>query len=65
MANARFIDLMGQIHKRFGASAGPGTSDSQLLERFVGQRDESAFQAIVDRHGPLVYGIAFDAAREK
>src|SRR5579871_5270771 len=33
-------------------------SDGQLLERFVHQRDESAFAALVRRHGPLVLGVS-------
>src|SRR5262249_5404267 len=34
-----------------------GTSDAQLLERFVRQRDESAFELLVWRHGPMVHGV--------
>src|SRR6202166_3610985 len=30
--------------------------DSSLLTRFLTQRDEDAFAALVGRHGPLVYG---------
>jgi RNA polymerase sigma factor (sigma-70 family) len=32
-------------------------TDSQLLERFVSQREEAAFEAFVRRHGPLVWGV--------
>jgi RNA polymerase sigma factor (sigma-70 family) len=32
-------------------------SDGQLLERFVTQREEAAFEAIVERHGPMVLGV--------
>ena len=32
-------------------------SDGQLLDRFVGRRDASAFEAIVERYGPLVWGV--------
>jgi RNA polymerase sigma-70 factor (ECF subfamily) len=32
-------------------------SDAQLLERFVTERDESAFAALVSRHGPMVFGV--------
>src|SRR3954453_5440290 len=32
-------------------------SDGQLLDRFVERRDASAFEAIVERYGPLVWGI--------
>src|SRR2546423_10184395 len=31
--------------------------DGQLLERFVQHRDETAFAALVARHGPLVLGV--------
>jgi RNA polymerase sigma factor (sigma-70 family) len=32
-------------------------SDSQLLARFVRSREEAAFRAMVERHGPLVLGV--------
>jgi RNA polymerase sigma factor (sigma-70 family) len=32
-------------------------TDSELLERFVTVRDESAFAALVSRHGPMVLGV--------
>ncbi|MBL8795714.1 MAG: sigma-70 family RNA polymerase sigma factor [Planctomycetia bacterium] len=32
-------------------------SDRQLLERFVEGHDESAFEALVQRHGPMVLGV--------
>jgi RNA polymerase sigma factor (sigma-70 family) len=47
----RFIrQLKAQIH------AG-GTSDGQLLARFVVQHDEAAFAALVRRHGPMVLAV--------
>jgi RNA polymerase sigma factor (sigma-70 family) len=32
-------------------------SDAELLDRFVRQRDEAAFTALVARHGPMVFGV--------
>jgi RNA polymerase sigma factor (sigma-70 family) len=32
-------------------------TDSLLLERFAQQRDETAFEALLHRHGPLVFGV--------
>lgn len=32
-------------------------TDGQLLEQFVAQRDETAFAALVRRHGPMVLGV--------
>jgi RNA polymerase sigma factor (sigma-70 family) len=34
-----------------------GVTDAQLLERFLGQRDEAAFELLVWRHGPMVLGV--------
>jgi DNA-directed RNA polymerase specialized sigma24 family protein len=36
---------------------GGGLTDGQLLGRFVAARDESAFAALVRRHGPMVLGV--------
>jgi RNA polymerase sigma factor (sigma-70 family) len=32
-------------------------SDGDLLERFVGARDEAAFTVLIERHGPMVLGV--------
>src|ERR1700722_13973202 len=34
-----------------------GLSDSELLDRFVGSNDESAFTVLIERHGPMVLGV--------
>jgi RNA polymerase sigma factor (sigma-70 family) len=39
------------------ASPGGGPADAELLARYVRDRDETAFAALVDRHGPLVLGV--------
>src|SRR5215472_15442863 len=48
---------LGHLRQRV-AVLGPGDlTDRQLLERFVGQRDEAAFALLVRRHGPMVLGL--------
>jgi RNA polymerase sigma factor (sigma-70 family) len=43
--------------RRITEAGAEGTSDGQLLQRFVNQRDEAAFDALLDRHGPMVLGV--------
>jgi RNA polymerase sigma-70 factor (ECF subfamily) len=38
-------------------TAGQDVPDAELLGRFVARRDESAFAALVCRHGPMVFGV--------
>jgi RNA polymerase sigma factor (sigma-70 family) len=44
-------------HLRRAALRGNGLPDGQLLECFVRRRDEAAFEALVRRHGPMVWGV--------
>ena len=37
--------------------AGPSASDSDLLGRFIANRDAEAFAELVRRHGPSVFGV--------
>jgi RNA polymerase sigma factor (sigma-70 family) len=47
-----------QIDRLFDAGSLVGLTDRQLLERFVaGEGSESAFEALVDRHGPMVRAV--------
>jgi hypothetical protein len=34
-----------------------GATDGQLLEAFIAEQDELAFEALVRRHGPMVMGV--------
>jgi RNA polymerase sigma-70 factor (ECF subfamily) len=45
------------VQSLFRAGVNSGLSDGQLLSRFVGERDEAAFEALVLRHGPMVWGV--------
>jgi RNA polymerase sigma factor (sigma-70 family) len=56
MASGQLRTLLHHLHRL--AAPGPGgLSDAQLLERFVAERDEAAFEVLVWRHGPLVYNV--------
>jgi RNA polymerase sigma factor (sigma-70 family) len=39
------------------AATGDEPADDVLLERFTAQRDQAAFAALVQRHGPMVLGV--------
>jgi RNA polymerase sigma factor (sigma-70 family) len=51
--------LLPQIHRLFARGTVSGLSEGQLLARFVGERDESAFEAIISRHGRMVLGVCW------
>ena len=41
-----------------------GLSDGQLLDRFIDRREEAVFEAIVRRHGPMVWGVCRRVLRD-
>lgn len=41
----------------FGAGALGGCTDGQLLDVFLSRREEAAFEELVNRHGPMVWGV--------
>src|SRR5262249_7068935 len=63
------IRRRGSAHGRIGTDCtghaaavdGPGdaaqATDRELLERFATAREESAFRALLERHGPMVRGV--------
>ena len=40
-------------------------TDAELLKRFSHARDEAAFEAILRRHGPLVWGVCSRRLRDR
>ena len=48
------IDSLGRL---FDSGTVTGLSEAQLLDRFLTQSDEAAFEAILHRHGPMVLGV--------
>jgi RNA polymerase sigma factor (sigma-70 family) len=45
------------LRRLFTVGACGNASDGQLLERFIAHRDEAAFEILVQRHGPMVWGV--------
>ena len=41
-----------------------GLSDAQLLERFLTNGDDGAFDALVGRHGPMVLSVCRGILRD-
>lgn len=60
MMNASLVTILRGVGHRFTAAAG----DVELLGRFAATRDESAFAALVQRHGPLVLGVCRRVLRD-
>jgi RNA polymerase sigma factor (sigma-70 family) len=57
MANGQLSKAIRQLRRLLGVSGTSDPSDRQLLERFVALRDEEAFTVLVERYGPLVWGV--------
>ena len=45
------------IHQLFGEGTLAGLPDARLLELYICHRDELAFKALVQRHGPMVQAV--------
>ncbi|MFO0844958.1 MAG: sigma-70 family RNA polymerase sigma factor [Gemmataceae bacterium] len=48
--------------RRVRSGAVAGYSDRELVDRFVQLNDQAAFEALLDRHGPMVLGVCRRAA---
>jgi RNA polymerase sigma factor (sigma-70 family) len=49
--------VLRQIDRLFGEGTLTGLGDGPLLDRYLTRRDEDAFEALVDLHGPMVLGL--------
>jgi RNA polymerase sigma factor (sigma-70 family) len=49
--------LVSQLRQTLPAGEAAGLTDGQLLEGFVVGRDAAALEALVRRHGPMVWGV--------
>jgi RNA polymerase sigma factor (sigma-70 family) len=57
MANHKPRPVLQHLGKAALLRDGAGLTDGQLLKRFLTQRDDAAFAALVRRHGPMVWGV--------
>src|SRR5262245_5445159 len=53
MKTASLHNVVGYV-RRLAVSEAAAQSDRELLDRFIGCRDEAAFTELVRRHGPMV-----------
>jgi RNA polymerase sigma factor (sigma-70 family) len=57
--------VLRHVRELVAAEGTRGATDGQLLHRFSRGRDESAFAALVRRHGPLVLGVCRRVLRQE
>ena len=57
MASASREAVETQIDRLFRNGTLAALSDAQLLDRYLSTRDEAAFEALVNLHGPMVLGL--------
>jgi RNA polymerase sigma factor (sigma-70 family) len=50
-------EVVRQLRRLAGLRPAAALSDSHLLERFLTQKDETAFETLLARHGPMVLGV--------
>jgi RNA polymerase sigma factor (sigma-70 family) len=57
MAQRILADLFRFLRGAYAVHEGQGLTDGALLERFLTRRDDAAFEALMERHGPMVLGV--------
>jgi RNA polymerase sigma factor (sigma-70 family) len=63
LATARLDTVFQHLRRVVMLRDGAGMTDGQLLEAFISQRNEVAFEALVRRHGPMVLKVCRRALR--
>ncbi len=57
MATATLGTFLQRLKQSMSAESLASCSDVDLIERFRATRDDAAFRAILDRHGPMVFRV--------
>jgi hypothetical protein len=61
---ANYRKVVRYLHAVAGPPPAAGPTDGQLLERYVRQRDEAAFELLLWRHGTMVLNVCRRILRE-
>jgi RNA polymerase sigma factor (sigma-70 family) len=67
MATGQSRPLAQQLDRLWNSGTVSGLSDAELLRRYNGSKDqaaEQAFEALLDRHGPMVMGVCRHILRQ-
>jgi RNA polymerase sigma factor (sigma-70 family) len=57
MATKSLNGVLQHVRVLAAVQTGRAHTDQELLERFVGHKDEAAFTVLIERHGPMVFGV--------
>jgi HlyD family secretion protein len=57
MARRHLTLVLHYLRRLGGPAAAANSTDRQLLQQFIAAKDEAAFAALVQRHGPRVLGV--------
>jgi RNA polymerase sigma factor (sigma-70 family) len=64
MATTAISDFVRQLTRQRGDASHAGQSDGQLVEKALAGGDDAALEAIVDRHGAMVYRVCWRVLRQ-
>src|ERR1700730_10850243 len=57
MATAQMNTVIRHLRRAVLLQDGAARTDGELLESFINQKDEAAFEALLRRHGPMVLAV--------
>jgi RNA polymerase sigma factor (sigma-70 family) len=57
MVTSSMNEFLDSLRRAVLLREGAGATDGQLLEAYVSRREEAAFAVLVQRHGPMVWGV--------
>jgi RNA polymerase sigma factor (sigma-70 family) len=57
MAISQMSEVIQHLRRAVLLRESAGLTDGQLLKDYLGRRDEAALAALVQRHGPMVWGV--------